>query len=406
VVFIDLDGFKQVNDEYGHSRGDEVLKAIAGALGSAVREQDFVARQGGDEFVLVLHDVDQARVRGLADRAREAAVRAAPDELKLSCSAGYVCFPSQCGPDADLVHLASTALRMAKRAGGDRTVRYDDDQAAALPTLRAARVEIQQMLELDAPIEPVFQPIVELGSGRLVGYEALARFPEKDERTPDAFFSQATRVGLGPQLEALALIAALKVPNRPYGTYLSLNCTPTAISSPIVRSSLPTHLEDVVIEITEHELAPEDGALEAGLAELRGRGARIAIDDAGAGYAGLQSVMRIQPDIIKLDRSLITGVDTDSAKSALIEFFVVFAKRIDAEVCCEGIETPGELAALAGLGVNLGQGFLLGRPGGPWSTIAPPAAAAIAQLQQRGVLNAAAGGAVVNRRLGARVARR
>ena len=96
----------------------------------------------------------------------------------------------------------------------------------------------------------------------------------------------------------------------------------------------------MLIEITEHELAPEDGALEAGLAELRGRGARIAIDDAGAGYAGLQQVMRVQPDIIKLDRSLVEAVDDDGAKAALIEFFVNFARRIEADVCCEGIETP------------------------------------------------------------------
>jgi EAL domain-containing protein (putative c-di-GMP-specific phosphodiesterase class I) len=120
--------------------------------------------------------------------------------------------------------------------------------------------------------------------------------------------------------------------------------------------------------------------------------------------------MRVQPDLIKLDRSLVSAVDGDPARAALIEFFVTFAKRIDAQVCCEGIETAAELAALAGLGVNLAQGYLLGRPSGPWATIAAPAATAIMQLQQRGLLQApdrpVRTSGPVNRRLGARAVRR
>jgi diguanylate cyclase (GGDEF)-like protein len=410
VVALDLDGFKQVNEERGHARGDEALKAVANALRGAVREGDIVARLGGDDFVLVLRDVDSAHIRHLADRAREAIERAVPEEVKLHSSAGYVCYPSQASPDADLVELAGVALRVAKREGGSRTVKYDSEHATALPTLRAERLEIENLLEAADPIEPVFQPIVELRSGRLVGYEALSRFPGQDNRSPDAFFNQAARVGLGSQLEAIAIAAALKAPRRPPGTYLSLNLTPSAICSSVVRAGLPNDLKDVVIEITEHELAPEDGALEAGLAELRSRGARIAIDDAGAGYAGLQQIMRVQPDIIKLDRSLVETVDQDSAKAALIEFFVVFARRIDAAVCTEGIETPGELAALASLGVVLGQGYLLGRPAEPWAPIAPAAVTALAQVQRNGGAprsqgRPAAATGPVNRRL-ARNARR
>jgi EAL domain-containing protein (putative c-di-GMP-specific phosphodiesterase class I) len=119
--------------------------------------------------------------------------------------------------------------------------------------------------------------------------------------------------------------------------------------------------------------------------------------------------MRVQPDIIKLDRSLVEAVDTDGAKAALIEFFIVFARRIDAAVCCEGIETPAELAALAALGVSLGQGYLLGRPATPWAPIAPAAVSAIAHVQQQGIMpghgGAVPGGSPVNRRL-ARTTRR
>jgi EAL domain-containing protein (putative c-di-GMP-specific phosphodiesterase class I) len=136
-----------------------------------------------------------------------------------------------------------------------------------------------------------------------------------------------------------------------------------------VRSTLPLDLTNYVIEITEHELASEDGALEQGLNELRGRGARIAVDDAGAGYAGLNQVMRVQPDLIKLDRSLIERVHADSAKAALIEFFVLFARRVGAAVCTEGIETFEELTTLIDLGVGYGQGYLLGRPSEPWAEL-------------------------------------
>jgi EAL domain-containing protein (putative c-di-GMP-specific phosphodiesterase class I) len=141
---------------------------------------------------------------------------------------------------------------------------------------------------------------------------------------------------------------------------------------------LPRNMSDIVVEVTEHELASEDGALEEGLAKMRARGARIAVDDAGAGYAGLNQVMRVQPDVIKLDRSLIEGVHSDSAKSALVEFFVMFARRVGAAVCTEGIETLDELRTLINLGVTYGQGYLLGRPGEPWVQVSPELTRALA----------------------------
>jgi EAL domain-containing protein (putative c-di-GMP-specific phosphodiesterase class I) len=217
----------------------------------------------------------------------------------------------------------------------------------------------------------VFQPLVELATGRIVGFEALSRFNDPSGRPTEAWFNQAAACGLAAELEGAAIEAALAKSNRPEGTYLSLNCSPSAISSGRVRRILPDDLREYVIEITEHELAAEDGALEQALHELRARGARIAVDDAGAGYAGLQQVMRIQPDIVKLDRSLIERVDQDSAKAALIEFFVLFAKRVGAVVCTEGIETMEELATLIDLGVAVGQGYFLRRPDKAWPEIDP-----------------------------------
>ena len=369
VVALDVDGFKKLNEARGHSHADDALRDCAGALLRAVRGSDLVARLGGDDFVLLLPGANPGYAREVADRAREALMRALPDDPQLSASAGFVCFPEQVSEGGNLAELAIEALEVAKRAGGDQTRKYDPDQVAAIPTVRQQRAEVDALLESEEPITPVFQPLVELATGRLVGYEALSRFHGDFERSPDAWFNQAQRCGRGLQLESVAIRTALGVGSRPQGTYLSLNFSPSAISSMHMLSLLPKRLNDVVIEITEHELAGADGGLEEGLARLRARGARIAVDDAGAGYAGLNQVMRVQPDMIKLDRSLVEGVHAAPAKSALIEFFVMFARRVGAVVCTEGIETLEELRTLINLGVTYGQGYLLGRPADPWSGI-------------------------------------
>jgi diguanylate cyclase (GGDEF)-like protein len=365
VITIDLDRFKRVNDEFGDTRGDEVLSAVGAALKKVVREEDCVARLGGDDFAIIVRGADPGLTRDVAERARAAIVRNYPAGIQISVSAGYVNWPEHTREE-NLVELANSALSVAKKQGGDRSQRYDAKQAAALPTVREQREEIEQLLDAPQPITPVYQPLVELATGRIVGYEALARF---SERNPEAWFNQAAACGLSVELEGAAIRAALEHEGRPPGTYLSLNCSPSAISSGRVRKMLPEDLSQYVIEITEHELASEDGALEQALMELRRRGARIAVDDAGAGYAGLKQVMRVQPDIIKLDRSLIEKVHGDSAKAALIEFFVLFARRVGAAVCTEGIETLEELTTLIDLGVGYGQGFLLGRPAAPWAAV-------------------------------------
>ena len=155
--------------------------------------------------------------------------------------------------------------------------------------------------------------MLELATGRVCGYEALARIDGEPVRRPDQWFAQAHRAGLGAELEALALRAALAVAGRPAGTFLALNVSPGALLAPPVADALPDDLSGYVIELTEHELFTAEGALEACLAELRARGARVALDDAGAGYAGLQQLIRVAPDILKIDRSLVHGAHSDAS---------------------------------------------------------------------------------------------
>jgi EAL domain-containing protein (putative c-di-GMP-specific phosphodiesterase class I) len=217
---------------------------------------------------------------------------------------------------------------------------------------------------------------MDLRTGRVAGYEALARFNRTPYRPPDQWFAQAHRCGLGYPLEAKALAVALAEPGRPAGTFLAVNISPSSLTASEIRAVLPERLDELVIEVTENELASGDPAIAAAIAALRARGARIAVDDVGAGYAGLTHVMRLAPDVIKLDRTLTTGLEDDAVKAALVSSFVRYARDIDAMVCGEGIELLAELTQLADLDVAYGQGYLIARPAPAWVALDPVAAAA------------------------------
>jgi EAL domain-containing protein (putative c-di-GMP-specific phosphodiesterase class I) len=159
---------------------------------------------------------------------------------------------------------------------------------------------------------------------------------------------------------------------------LSINLSPAALRADELLQRLPEALQGVLVEITEHELVADGERLHSTLDRLRERGARVAVDDAGAGYAGLRQLMILRPDLIKLDRGLIENVAGDEAKQALVECFVRFAERTDAHVCAEGIESLDDLLVLARIGVTHGQGYVIARPGLDWPE---PAEAAWAALQ-------------------------
>jgi diguanylate cyclase (GGDEF)-like protein len=375
VVVLDLDHFKTVNDAYGHAEGDKVLVAAAAKLRSSVREGDLVARLGGEEFALILPGVDGTRAAEAAERARAAIAEVGVGGRALSCSAGVSSFPDDALDAARLLELADGALYWAKRSGRDQSRRYDRRLAGQLSG-DGQRAEIEALLERDGSIVPVFQPVLELATGRVAGYEALARMPEGPFRPPDHWFNQAHRAGLGPALEAAALRAALRAHGRPERTFLAVNVSPGALLSAEVRAELPDDLSGIVIELTEHELFSTEAALDRELADLRARGARIALDDAGNGYAGLQQIIRVAPDILKLDRSLVDGVHDDPHRFALLRALISFASTTRAAVCAEGVETLDDLAVLAGMDVTYAQGWVLARPDAPWAVLSPQAAAA------------------------------
>jgi diguanylate cyclase (GGDEF)-like protein len=367
LVLIDLDGFKEINDTHGHPFGDGVLQTIAEKVRVSLRATDILARVGGDEFAVLLPATPRDRAATLIARAREEAT-ASVGGVSLTWSAGVATFPSDARDSTTLVECADAALYCAKSSGHSSICNYDPETPQA-PHTGGDLAAVQAVLARPDGVVPVFQPLVSLTTGQVAGYEALARFPHPPARRPDEWFAVAQRVGLGPELEARALRAATEASGRPAGTFLTFNLSASALMSDEAIAALPTDLSDIVIEITENERVDDDERLAQRLEPLRRRGARIAVDDAGSGYSGLQQVMRIQPDIIKLDRSLVANVDTDPAKAALIDSFVRFARRTGATVCAEGIETPEELKVCADLDVTFGQGFGLARPAAPWAQV-------------------------------------
>lgn len=217
-----------------------------------------------------------------------------------------------------------------------------------------------------------YQPIVDTSRGTVVGYEALARFPGFAEKNPEAWFSAARDHGRSAELEAAALrIALASRSTLPPNSFLTLNVSPDLLATEEIRSVWRDegNLGGLVIELTEQTPIDSYLGLEPDLNQLRAAGALIAVDDAGAGYAGLRHLLSLRPSLIKIDRELVQDVDRDEAKRALIEMLGTFAGRVDAWILAEGVERVEELDALVSLGVPLVQGYYLARPSAPWASI-------------------------------------
>jgi EAL domain-containing protein (putative c-di-GMP-specific phosphodiesterase class I) len=230
--------------------------------------------------------------------------------------------------------------------------------------LRARFDRIRHVLDAANSVRVALQPIVDLDRREPVGYEALMRFA--DGRSPDHWFAEAWQAGLGIELEVLALLSALRaLDDLPTGTYLSVNTSPDVVIAAGLAGELDRLGVDgsrLVLELTEHAEIVDYDALSKALVPLRGCGVRIAVDDAGAGFASLRHVLNLNPDIIKLDISLTRGIESDPARTALVSLFASFAARIGATIVAEGIETEQDLQTLRGVGITCGQGYLLGRP--------------------------------------------
>ncbi len=348
VALIDLDHFKRYNDEHGHQAGDLLLREAVAAWSDLLLPGELLARYGGEEFGLLLpgSDVDQAvdRLQVMQDLM--------PRGQRFS--AGVAAWVPGTEPGA-VVELADRALYDAKHAGRG-----------------CSRISNRAVFTRTLPVHQIaLQPVVEISSGTPVGYEALSRFAEGD---PESVFAQAHRDGRGPELEAAAISAAIA--QRPRGAYLSVNVSVGALVSDQVQEVLPADLRGVVLEITEQTDTDDWDEVMAVVGDCRARGALVAIDDWGRGYSNIERIMRLRPEVVKLDRSLLGDLE-DVCRQESLRTLVGWARSMGARVCAEGVETAEQWRLLRHVGIDLGQGYYFGRP-----TIGVPPVTAPAPLAE------------------------
>ena len=380
VLFIDLDDFKTVNDSLGHQAGDSVLFEVARRLEKAVRPADTVARFGGDEFAILLDEVDSSdEVVMIADRvldALEQPVAVEGKEVYARASVGI------CMSDEDLkaqdpeefLRNADLAMYMAKRDSKGSYRLFEPTMHERVVERLELRAELQRALEL-SQFEIYYQPVVHLERHTDYGVEALLRWnhPERGLIAPAQFIPLAEETGLIVPIGRWVLREACRqgallheqFPRDPALT-ISVNLSVKQLQSDSIIEDVRGALEEtglepatLVLEVTETVMMADPDTAAARLNQLKDLGVRIAMDDFGTGYSSLSYLSRLPVDILKMDRSFLGAGKTDSGLAAAI---IAIGERLDLEVVAEGIEEAEQIGTLRGLGCELGQGFLFARP--------------------------------------------
>ena len=374
LALLDADDFKLVNDRHGHPHGDHVLKRIAGLL-REVRPSDRPYRIGGDEFALLLAHTDAAGARRVAERLR-GELAAAGIAASLGVSA------LRPGHSADALRAeADAALYEAKRLGGGRVASFEDIRGRITVTTAASKQAVRQLIE-DGAVTTVFQPILDLGDGSLVGLEALTRpNPRYGLSGPAEAFDVAEQMGRVHQLDALCVERALEsAPPVAPGVLLFVNVSPLTLDldsegNDWLREAVERHglcPGDVVVEVTERFGGRLEPVAES-IRRLHEQGFRIALDDVGTGNSGLEMLRAAQPEFVKIDRSVVAAAPTEPGARAVLMAMAAFARQTGAFVIAEGIEDQDMLRFLRSIDVRQltgetviqgGQGFELGSPAG------------------------------------------
>ncbi len=382
VMFMDLDGFKLVNDTMGHDSGDELLVAVGRRLAGAVRSVDTVARLGGDEFAVVIDGVDHHDVT-VELVARVQAALAAPfgiagRDIVVSASIGIASGHPDRDDPAALLRDADVAMYVAKAAGRGRHVFFEPQMRAAV----LARVEMEADLRAglrDGALCVHYQPVVDLFSTRLIGFEALVRWrhPQRGLIPPADFLPLAQEADLMPAVGEVVLeraAADLGVWRREFawgsraslginlsGVELARTDLAELVATTLAQSGVPAHR--VILEITEDAVVNRElDASIAALEQLRAVGTLIALDDFGTGYASLSHLLRLPVDVLKVDRSFITGVSDSRDRAAIASTILALSRQFGFFAVGEGVETEADLRWLKQAGCAFGQGDLFARP--------------------------------------------
>jgi diguanylate cyclase (GGDEF)-like protein len=373
VFSIDLDGFKQVNDLHGHAGGDALLKAVARRLAKTAPD-DLIMRVGGDEFLVIAQAPNAKAIRALAQRMSEAVCKPMSIEgihAEVGVSIGFVVHPDQMASMEEAVCCADIAMYAAKGIGGNSVTQFTDDMFEEA----ASRARLESALKVAVragDIEPYYQPLIDLESDKIYGFEVLARWttPAGEVVPPSVFIPLAEQTGLITDLcEQLLRKACQDAARWPSDISFSFNLSPTQLSDKLLGLRIITILKDngllpsrLEIEITESAMIQDgDSALQV-LSDLQAAGIRTALDDFGTGYSSLSQIAKFNFDRIKIDRSFINDLEIDEKQKSIVKAIIALGDGLDVSTTAEGVETDTQLAALKALGCSCGQGFLLGRP--------------------------------------------
>jgi len=385
LALLDIDGFRSLNERYGHAAGDQILREVSEIMRQSSRRSDVsfrvteqlvAARYGGDVFALILPETDPASAAIKLDSLREA-VRTRDFELgdgtPLTTSVGYACYPNDGDDREALIDAATRALRACKRAGGDQLIGYTTE-LAELETAGAAHAAasakaLSRSLAAGS-FRFVYQPIVRVADNALFAYEALCRPTDASFRHVGELLETAVRTGRIRELgRALRRIVVEPMEELPTDVALFVNLHPQDLGDDQLleaEAHLARWAQRVVLEVTETEAIRDYERARSRIRALREYGFRVALDDLGSGYSSLNLLAQLEPDFVKLDIELVRGVRAAGRTARLVKHLVEFCRDEGFTTVAEGIETEEELAAVAELGVDLVQGFLLARPAPPF----------------------------------------
>jgi diguanylate cyclase (GGDEF)-like protein/PAS domain S-box-containing protein len=386
VLFIDLDNFKLVNDSFGHGAGDELLKAVGSRIHAALRKMDVVARQGGDEFLVLLSDLERhpreevpflRAAEVVASKLRR--ILRAPFlvegiEIYVSASVGISLFPRDADDSETLLKHADIAMYSVKDAGRDGYAVYSRGTDTALEQISMAG-RLRKSVEGGRGLVLHYQPLVDLESASLVGVEALVRWQDGERGLvpPMEFIPLAEQIGLIGSLSDWvideACRQALAWQEQGLDLYVSINlppsyCQPTGMAHlAAAAAATGVGLERLMVEVTESALIPDTRRqMEGALADMHRRGLKLAIDDFGTGYSSLGRLDKTWVSMLKIDRSFVQGLPEDEHARTLVASIIQLAHTLGLEPLAEGVETEEQRRYLVEHECRYGQGFLFSRP--------------------------------------------
>lgn len=377
ILYLDLDKFKDINDNLGHSSGDRLLELVALRIRTILRGEDVLARLGGDEFLVMLPNSNAEKSSLVAERILEVfgvPFRVYGQNIEVSASIGICIFPDNGDDNSTLLQNADAAMYEAKRQGRNRFVFYREELGEHI----RQRLQLQHDFLRALQLQEFFlhyQPLVDLTSGKIVGAEALVRWmdPQRGLRNPAEFIPFAEESGvillLGEWVLKTACREAKSWADQGYDIHIAVNLSTRQFQDPELFSKIsnalseaelpPTKLE---LEITESASMQDPEASIQVMDKLKSIGIRIAIDDFGTGYSSLAYLKRIPADIIKIDRSFVNGIHNDQDDLAIVRTILALGSSLEKRCLAEGIETAENFEILNRLGCHFGQGYWMSKP--------------------------------------------